>query len=110
MSLDNQIEPPPSFMGMYLTPGRDRPNAPQSVILARYELCEDMVCLLTEQVQTRAFKENFSGTAALRKCYQGLLAERAAFSPREAAWVVLSLAERSGWERPEWLIAELASQ
>lgn len=47
MSLDNQIEPPQSFMAMYLTPGRDRPNAPQSVILARYELCEDMATALT---------------------------------------------------------------
>lgn len=110
MSLDNQIEPPQSFMGMYLTPGRDRPNAPQSVILARYELCENIVSLLTEQVQTLAFKESFSGAEALRKCHQGLLTDGTDFSPREAAWVVLSLAERLGWETPEWLIAELASQ
>ncbi len=108
MSLDNQIEPPQSFMAMYLTPGRDRPNAPQSVILARYELCEDMASLLAEQVQTLAFEENFAGTGALMKCYQGLLAGEADFTPREAAWVVLRLAERLGWEAPEWLIAALA--
>ena len=31
------------------TPGSSRPNAPQEVVLARYELCEDMASLLTEQ-------------------------------------------------------------
>lgn len=110
MSLDNQIEPPPYFMATYVTPSRDRPNAPQAVILARYELCEDMASLVTEQVQTLAFKENFSGAEALRKCYQGLLAGEADFNPREAAWVVLRLAERVGWEAPDWLIATLAGQ
>ena len=110
MSLDNQIEPPQSFMAMYLTPGRDRLNAPQAVILARYELCEDMASLLIEQVQTLAFKENFSGAEALRKCHQGLLAGETPFSPREAAWVVLRLAEQLGWEAPEWLITVLTGQ
>lgn len=46
MSIDNQIEPPQSFMAMYITPGRDRPNAPQNVVLARYEQCEDMATIL----------------------------------------------------------------
>jgi hypothetical protein len=32
MSIDNQIEPPQSFMAMYITPGRDRPNAPPLVL------------------------------------------------------------------------------
>jgi hypothetical protein len=80
------------------------------VILARCELCEDMDSLPTEQVQTLAFKENFSGAGALMKCYQGLLAGEADFTAREAAWVVLRLAERLGWEAPDWLIAELADQ
>ena len=56
MSIDNQIEPPQSFMAMYMTPGRDRPNAPQNVVLARYEHCEDMATILAEQAQTLAFK------------------------------------------------------
>jgi hypothetical protein len=32
MALDNQIEPPPSFMALYTTPGQRRPNAPQDVV------------------------------------------------------------------------------
>lgn len=35
MPIDNQIEPPQSFMAMYLKPGQTRPNAPQDVVLAK---------------------------------------------------------------------------
>ena len=110
MPIDNQIEPPQSFMAMYITPGRDRPNASQEKVFARYELCEDMASILTEQAQTLAFKENFTEAEVLTKCYRGLLAGEADFSPREAAWVVLRLAELLGWEAPEELIAEFAGQ
>ena len=110
MSLDNQIEPPQSFMAMYLTPGRDRPNAPQAVILARYELCEDMATALIEQAPTIAFDKNYTEDEVLARCHQGLLAGEMAFSPREAAWVILRLAERLGWDSPEWLITAFASQ
>ena len=110
MPIDNQIEPPQSFMAMYITPGRDRPNAPQGVVLARYELCEDMACVLTEQAQTLAFKENFTEAEVLTKCHQGLLGGETEFSPREAAWVVLRLAELLGWETPDELLAALSGQ
>jgi hypothetical protein len=110
MPIDNQIEPPQSFMAMYITPGRDRPNAPQDVVLARYELSEDMACVLTEQAQTLAFKENFTEAEVLTKCHHGLLGGEAEFSPREAAWVVLRLAELLGWETPDELLAVLAGQ
>jgi hypothetical protein len=59
MSIDNQIEPPQSFMAMYMTPGRDRPNAPQDVVLARYEQCEDIATILAEQAQTLAGVSEF---------------------------------------------------
>lgn len=42
MPIDNQIEPPQSFMALYVKPGQTRPNAPQEVVLARYEECEDI--------------------------------------------------------------------
>ena len=41
---------------------------------------------------------------------QGLLAGETAFNPREAAWVVLRLAERLGWEAPDWLTTAFAGQ
>jgi len=100
MTIDNQIEPPQSFMCMYTTPGRSRPSAPQEVVLARYEQCEDMACTLTEHAQTLAFKENFSEKNVLERCHQGLLADAADFTEREAEWVILRLAELLGWEPP----------
>jgi hypothetical protein len=100
MPIDNQIEPPQSFMAMYVTPGRDRPNAPQEVVLARYEQCEDMATLLAEPAQTIAFKENLSEKEVLARCHQGLLADAANFNEREALWVTCRLAELLGWEPP----------
>ena len=101
MSIDNQIEPPQSFMALYVTPGHGRPNAPQEVVLARYEQCEDMACALTEHAQTLAFKENFSEAEVLAHCHQGLLDDASDFNEKEAPWVILRLAELLGWEPPE---------
>ena len=97
MSIDNQIEPPQSFMAMYITPGRDSPNAPQEVVLARYEHCEDMACVLTEHAQTLAFKENFAEADVLDKCYKGLLSNASDFNESEARWVIYRLADLLGW-------------
>jgi hypothetical protein len=100
MSLDNQIEPPQSFMAMYITPGRSRPNASQDVVLARYEQCEDMACVLTEHAQTLAFKENFTESEVLARCHQGLLDDASDFNENEAQWVICRLAELLGWDPP----------
>lgn len=102
MSIDNQIEPPQSFMAMYITPGRDRPNAPQDVVLARYEQCEDMACVLTEHAQTLAFKEIFSEPEVLARCHQGLLDDASDFNEYEARWVICRLAELLEWEPPSF--------
>ena len=102
MSIDNQIEPPQSFMAMYVTPGRDRPNAPQEIVLARYEQCEDMACMLTEHAQTLAFERNFSESEVLTRCHQGLLADANHFNAKEAQWVIGRLAELLGWELPSF--------
>lgn len=48
MSNENQIEIPPSFIVLFVDPGRQRPNAPHDVVAARYELCEDLATMLTE--------------------------------------------------------------
>ena len=100
MSIDNQIEPPQSFMAMYLKPGQMRPNAPQSVVLARYEQCEDMACVLTGHAQTLAFKDNFSESEVLVRCHQGLLDDASDFNENEARWVTCRLAELLGWGSP----------
>lgn len=97
MSIDNQIEPPQSFMAMYVKPGQTRPNAPQEVVLARYELCEDMASILAEQAHTLAFKENLSEKEVLERCFQGLSADDSDFTAMESAWIICRLAELMNW-------------
>ena len=100
MSIDNQIEIPPSFIALYLTPGRERPNAPHEVILARYELCEDMACMLTEHARELAFDEEMEAKV-LRQCHEALLANDSAdaanLSAQESVWVMHRLAELLDW-------------
>lgn len=98
--MDNQIEIPQSFMAMYITPGRTTPNAPQAVVIARYEQCEDMATVLTEHAQTLAFKENFTEAEVLARCHEGLVAAPSDFSEKEADWVVRRLAELLDWNIP----------
>lgn len=97
MTIDNQIEIPQSFMAMYVTPGRDRPNAPQEVVVARYELCEDMACLLAGQAQALMDKDNLNEREVLVRCHQGLLADALALTEKEALWVMYRLAELLEW-------------
>lgn len=97
MSIDNQIEPPQSFMAMYATPGSSRPNAPQEVVLARYELCEDMASLLTEQAGVIAFKEGLGEKDILLRCHRGLREDPQGLSEREAVWVIQRVAELLEW-------------
>jgi len=99
--MDNQIDIPPSFMAMYITPGRATPNAPQSVVIARYEQCEDMATVLTEHAQTLVFKENFTEAEVLDRCHKGLVAAPSEFSEKEADWVIRRLAELLDWDIPD---------
>lgn len=101
MPIDNQIEPPQSFMAMYVKPGQTRPTAPQEVVLARYEQCEDMATILSEQAQTIAFKENLTEKEVLERCHQGLIVDSSGFNEKEALWVTYRLAEMLGWEFPQ---------
>ncbi|MBK9520205.1 MAG: ATPase with chaperone activity [Rhodocyclaceae bacterium] len=100
MTIDNQIEPPQSFMAMYITQGQSRPTAPQEMVLGRYEQCEDMACVLTEHAQTLAFKENFSAPEILSRCRKDLLDHESDFNDKEAEWIICRLAELLGWEPP----------
>ncbi|MDP1525165.1 MAG: hypothetical protein Q8M20_05110 [Rhodocyclaceae bacterium] len=102
MPIDNQIEPPQSFMALYVKPGQTRPSASLDVVLARYEQCEDMACILAEQAQTLAFKENLSEKEVLERCYRGLQTGDAQFTESEAVWVIFRLAELLGWEMTEF--------
>lgn len=100
MSIDNQIEIPQSFIGLYMRPGRTRPSAPHEVILERYEQCEDIAVTLVEHAQTQAATAGLAEQDILARCHRGLAADAAGFSAPEARWIVFRLAELLEWEAP----------
>jgi hypothetical protein len=97
MSEDNQINIPESFMALFMSPGRYKPNASHADISARYELCEDMAQMLTETAQNMQFNLGVTEDDVLIRCLQGLQAEASVVSATEAQWVVHRLAELLNW-------------
>ncbi len=102
MSDENQIEIAQSFIALFVRPGRSQPDASHTVVLARYEQCEDMAQALVQHAQTWAFKENLPEQEILLRCHRGLLADASGFSPQEAGWVILRLAELLDWTPAEF--------
>ena len=97
MSQDNQIYIPESFMALFMTPGRYKPNAAHAEICARYELCEDMANMLTDTAQTMQFNLGVTEQDVLGQCLRGLQAEGSVVSLPESVWVVHRLAELLNW-------------
>ena len=99
MDESNQIEPPESFVALYLSRSRDRLTKPPEVVLQRYELCEDLAHTLAEQAAVTLFKSGNTEQEVLQKIHEALLEPGSAVHPPEAEWVVARLAELAGWER-----------
>lgn len=104
MSDDYQIEIPQSFLALFTDRGRTQPNAPRTVVAARYELCEDLAHLLTQTAGEMQFSLGIDESDVLQRVHQGLLGEAAVVTPAEAQWVVCRLAELSNWEQPTHIL------
>ena len=102
MSQEFQIHIPSSFMALYVPPGKIKPTLGQREMAARYELCEDMAQLLTEQAANLQFQLGITEDLALERCLQGLLATPDVLIEAEARWVVCRLAELLNWPLPAW--------
>lgn len=100
MDPDNQIEVPASFAALYTAPGGQRLLQPASHVRDRYELCEDMAQMLTEQAAAAHFKSGGPEGEVLRQMQSALGAPEAPVSPEEAEWVVRRIAEIVGWIYP----------
>lgn len=100
MSDEHQIEIPPSFIALYLDPGRTRPNAPRAVVTERYEFCEDLANMLTEHAKTMLFDLGITEDDVLERCHRGLCVDGSSTQPAEAEWVTRRLAELLGWDCP----------
>ena len=97
MSDESQIEIPPTFIALFVAPGRIKPNAPRAVIQERYEFCEDLASMLTEPAQQRLWELGITETDVLGRMREGLLTGQAGVNPAEAGWVIQRLAELLGW-------------
>ena len=102
MTEEFQIHIPPSFMALYVPPGKIKPTLGQRDMAARYELCEDLAQLLTEQAANQQFQLGITEDLALERCLQGLVSEPAVVNESEARWVVCRLAELLHWPLPAW--------
>ncbi|WP_291929436.1 ATPase with chaperone activity [Limnohabitans sp.] len=103
MTEEFQIHIPPSFMALYVPPGKIKPTLGLRDMAARYDLCEDLANLLTEQAANMQFTLGITEELVLQQCELGLLAEPAVVSPVEARWVVCRLAELLNWPMAELL-------
>ncbi|MDR7092405.1 ATPase with chaperone activity [Hydrogenophaga laconesensis] len=97
MSDESQIEIPPSFLALYVAPGRQKPSLPRAELAVRYELCEDLAQMLTETARNMEFGLGIAESDVLARCLQGLRVEPVVVSEAESVWVVRRLAELLDW-------------
>jgi hypothetical protein len=97
MTEEFQILIPSSFAALYVPPGKIKPSLGQRELAARYELCEDLAHLLTEQAAHMQFTLGITEELVLTQCEAGLLTGPAVVTPLEARWVVCRLAELLQW-------------
>lgn len=93
----NQLVVPPSFIALYITPGRSRPSAPRDEIAARYEFCEDLATMLTDTAAQTLWQLGVTEADVLERVRRGLCGGAAGVSAPEAAWVLRRLAELLNW-------------
>jgi hypothetical protein len=97
---EHQIEVPPSFIALFVAPGRIKPSAPREHIRERYEFCEDLANMLTETARTRLWELGIAERDVLERIGEGLREGPIGLREEEAVWVLRRLAELLGWDDP----------
>ena len=98
MSDGNQIIIPPSFIALFVEPGRSKSSATREHIYERYDLCEDLANLLTEQATNKLWELGITEADVLERIHQGLGDVDIGLSAAQAQWVISRLAEILGWQ------------
>ena len=99
MTDESQILVPPSFIALFVAPGRTRPSATREHIAQRYEFCEDLATMLTERASAKLFELGVSESDVLERIHRGLLTgDATGVTVAEAQWVTRRLAELLNWE------------
>ena len=103
MSDEHQIDIPPSFVALFVPPGRVKPTASRAEIAARYELCEDLAQVLTEHARSLLFQLGVTELDVLERCRRGLHTPDSGVDEHEALWVTRRLGELLDWPvDPAW--------
>jgi hypothetical protein len=100
MEDDNQLVVPPSFIALFVEPGRIKPNASHAHILQRYDFCEDLATMLVDHARTTLWRLGVAEEDVLERVQRGLLTDEAGVTPAEAEWVCRRLAELLQWGLP----------
>jgi len=100
VSEDSQLVVPPSFVALFVPPGRIKPTAPRHAIAERYELCEDLAQALVERAQAIHFDTGADEAEVLRRVRLGLAAPAGVVDAAEGGWITRRLAELLGWPDP----------
>lgn len=96
----SQIEIPPSFVALFVTPGHNRPHTAREVVAARYELCEDLAQSLAPTASHMQLARDLHTADVLAQCLQAISGPDAVVEKVEAHWVVCRLAELLDWDMP----------
>ena len=97
MDEGSQILIPPSFMALFIAPGRSRPSAPREFIAERCEYCEDLAHMLVDSAQNKLWDLKLDEQEVLQRMWRGLQGGAAGVDEAEARWVITRLAELLGW-------------
>ena len=96
MSDDSQIYVPPSFVALFVPPGRIKPTASREHIAERHDLCEDLAQMLLETAQTQRWSLGITTDDTLERIARGLPSSGLDLSDAETGWVMTRLAELLG--------------
>lgn len=107
MSDESQIDVPPSFVALFVPPGRIKPTASRAHIGERYELCEDLASMFVDTAQAKLWELGITEADVLERIHAGLLAGAGGVNGAEAEWVTRRLAELLGWDAAASLFAVL---
>lgn len=93
MSPENQIHIPPSFVALFVAPGKLKPSQPWAHIAQRYEWCEDMAHMLVEPAREQMARLGITSSDVAHTCEKGLCQPDSVVSESEAGWVARRLDE-----------------
>ncbi len=97
MSDDSQFVVPPSFIALFVPPGRIKPTESREFIAERYEWCEDLATMLMDTARQKLWELGITEADVLQRVHQGLLDGGVDLDAAQAQWVIRRLAELLEW-------------